>query len=899
LVKHFDSHDGSADKRRSDREFSAEFLIARLGSMFSRLLNVFRRRHLDNQLRQEFETHLAAIEEEELARGATPEDARRTARLRFGNPSLYQESTRDADLVRWLDDWWRDLKIASRQVWRSPTFAVSAVLLLGFGIGVNAAIFTVISSVILRPIPLPESDRLVSILAQAGKFETPMSFPDLLDLQNGNHVFASSGGFRRSNFVFRGGQEALNIKGANVTPDYFSTLRIQPIAGRVFDASEGTDAGTLVAILREDFWKTALNADPEILQKTILVNGQATQVVGILPTAFRFPASDTVIWMPLVPMGPQRGRGWHAFSMVGRLKPSVTLAQAQADLQAIMLRLEQEYPEQNSGRTAKVVSFQEWSIDKQLRDRLLALQIAAFALFLMACANVSNLLIARYSTRRAEFEIRRALGASPLSQIRQHLTESLLLTGIGCIVAAALTWLGVRFLVWIYGEQMPRSAEISPNWRLVIAVIGAAIGGSLIVGLATALHERRKTAGIFVGSGSRISAHRTSIWTRKALVAFQLICAVVLLTATGDVLRRFWDLLHVDIGFDRSHLITMRVNLPSTRYTTGAQIGEWFENLMSSIRSVPGVQQAAAVNMLPVAEWGFNGNVGVEGMADEHQWFFAEYRWVTQGYLRTFGIPLQRGRQFLPEEISGKQKAAIINETMSRQLWGDRDPIGAHIRILSPEWITVVGISPDVRQSGVSSRPSAEVYLPAAGFVGALPSWSVVVRSDLAAESVLPAIRGAVRAMEPEAALDRTKTMDEIVADSLSAQRIVGGLLASFAVLALVIAALGLYGLIAFMVVARLPELAIRSVLGSSPIALLGLVSREGVRLMAAGLAIGFAAVVPLRPLLARFVFDVGQANVTVFFSVFFLLIAVGSAASAVPLLRAVRIDPIRILRRE
>jgi len=260
---------------------------------------------------------------------------------------------------------------------------------------------------------------------------------------------------------------------------------------------------------------------------------------------------------------------------------------------------------------------------------------------------------------------------------------------------------------------------------------------------------------------------------------------------------------------------------------------------------------------------------------------------------------LLRGRQFLPEEISGKQRAAIINDTMSRQLWGDRDPIGAHIRVMGPEWITVVGVSRDVRQSGVSSRPSAELYLPAVNYVVSSPSWSIVVRSDLPAESLLPEVRTVVRAQEPEAAIDRLKTMDDVVVDSLSAQRIIAGLLTSFAVLALVIAALGLYGLIAFTVISRLPELAIRSVLGSSPITLLRVVSRDGVCLIATGLTIGFAAVIPLRPLLARFVFDVGRLNAEVFFAALFILLLVGCAASAVPILRAVRIDPVRILRRE
>jgi putative ABC transport system permease protein len=866
--------------------------------MFKRWLNVFRERRLDKELREEIETHLASVEEEELARGASSEDARRRARVRFGNIDFYQERTRDTNVVTWLDDLWRDLKIASRQLMRSPSFVVCAVLLLALGVGANAAIFTVISSVILRPIPVPEPERLVNVLEQTGRFETPTSWPNLLDLQQRNRVFESSGGFAAGVFVFRGGADALNIRGANVTSDYFTTLRVVPVAGRLFELAE-VEAGDRVALVREDFWKSALNSDPEILEKTILLNGQATQVVGILPTTFRFPVTDTVVWMPLLPQGPARGRGWHAYWMVGRLKPFVTIAQAQADLTAIMFRLGQEYPEQNSGRTAKVVSFQERSVSKDIRDRLLALQIAAFALYLMAYANVSNLLLARYSTRRAEFEIRKALGASRMRQIRQHLMEGLLLTTGGCVVASALTSPAVRFLVWIYGDRMPRASEISPNWRLVVAVIVMAITTSVAVGLATAFHERHKGGGIFVGSGSRTSADRAGILTRKSLVAFQLICAVVLLTATADVLRTFWNLQHTDVGFDRTHLITMRVNLPATKYTRGPQIGTWFDGLAAAVKSVPGVQQAAAANMMPVAEWGFNGNVAVKDMPDEHRGFFAEYRWVTEDYLRTLGIPLQRGRQFLPEEISGKQRAAIINETMARQLWGERDPLGAQIRVLNPEWFTVVGISRDVRQSGVTSRPNGEVYFPAASFAAPIPRWSVFVRSEVTAESLLPALRNAVRAQEQDAAVDRIMTMEDVVADSLSAQRIVAALLVCFAVLAVVISSLGLYSLVAFSVVARLRELAIRSALGSTPAELVGLVSRDGVSLILTGLVIGFGVALPLRPLVTRFVIDVGHVNASVFSAVLLISLAVGAGALTIPALRAARIDPLRILRRE
>jgi putative ABC transport system permease protein len=865
--------------------------------MFDRLWNVLRQRRVENEIRQEMESHLALIEEEEVAQGVDPQAARRNARLRFGNLALHREATRDANLAIWLDDMLRDLKFAYRQLLRNPGFAAAGVLLLGLGIGVNAAIFTVVRSVILRPLPLPDPERLVSVVEASGGFETPESWPDLLDLQEGSHVFASSGGFMRSSFVFRGSADALNIKGSSATPGYFSTLQVQPIAGRLFETAEGQEGATPVALIREDFWRAALDADPEILRRTILLNGRATQVVGILPSQFRFPTGDSVVWTPLIPQGPQKNRGYHAIGMVGRLKPSVTLAQAQADLEIVMRRLAREYPDQDAGHSAKVVSLQDWSLDKRLRDRLMVLQIAALALFLMACANLSSLLLARNSARRREFEIRLAIGASHSRQIRQHLTESLLLTGAGCVAAVGLAAAGVRFLVWLYGDDMPRAAEIAPDWKLVMEVIAIAIAGAIAVGLATALHRRPDASGVSVALGSRASADRAGVWTRKLLVVFQLTCAVVLLTSTVQVLESFWTLLHVDVGFDRGHLITMRVTAPLGRYRTGAEIGQRFERVASSVAATPGVRQAAAVNMLPIAEWGFNGNVNVEGMADEHRGFFAEYRWITKDYLRTMGIPLLRGRQFLPEEVAGKQKAAIINQTMAHQLWGDLDPIGAHINMFSPEWITVVGIARDVRQSGVTVSPSAEVYLPAATFVVAAPSWSVVLRSELPADSLIPAIRNAIRTEEPEAAVDRVMTMEEVIADSVSAQRIVATLLVCFAVLALLLASLGLYSVLTFTVVARLPELAIRAALGSTPRALVALVGGEGIALVAVGVGIGFAGMVPLQPLLNRFILDVGPLSAPLCAAVLAILLAIGAAAVAVPAWRAARVDPIRVLR--
>lgn len=866
--------------------------------MLHRLWNVVRQRRVEDEIRQEMESHLALIEEEELAHRGDPDAARRAARLRFGNGGLYHEQTRDVNLAVWLDDLLRDLKFAYRQLQRNPGFTAAGILLLGLGIGVNAAIFTVISSVILRPLPLPAPERLVSVMESSGRFQTPESWPDFLDLVQGKTVFESAGAFSASTFVFRQTGDALTVKGGRATPAYFSALGVQPIVGRLFYAAEGQEGATPVALVREDFWHTALNADPEVLQKTILLNGRATRVVGVLPTFFRFPEAETVLWIPLIPRGPEKNRGYHSFSMVGRLKPGVTLTQAQTAMQITMERLAREYPEQNKGHNAKVFSFNDWRLDKRLRDRLVVLQIAALALFLMACANVSSLLLARHSMRRREFDIRLALGSSRSRQIRQHLTESLLLTGAGCILAVALAAGGVRFLVWLFGDQMPGASEVSPDWRLILAVISIALVGATAMGLTAALHAYPDASGLSLGAG-RASDDRSGVLTRKLLVVFQLSCAVVLLTGTVSVLQTFWQLLHVDVGFDRSHLISMRVSLPLAKYRTGIDIGRGFEDYAAAVAAAPGVRDAAAVNMLPVAEWGFNGNINVEGRPDDHHGFFAEYRWITNDYLRTMGIPLLRGRQFLPEEIAGTQKAAIVNQTMARQLWGDRDPIGAHINMFSPEWITVVGIARDVRQSGVTAPPSAEVYMPASTFIAATPIWAILVRSDLPAQSLLAGIRGAVRAKEREAAVDHVKTMDDVIADTVSAQRMVAFLLAGFAALALVLASLGLYGVLTFTVAARQPELAIRAAIGATPRGLLGLVGREGIALVILGLSVGLASMVPLEPLLQKYIIDITPLSAPICAAVLLILFVVGSAAVAAPALLAAHIDPMRILRGE
>ena len=874
-------------------------MMTALRKFISRAVGSFLRHQSDVDILDELNTHLDAHIADNVRAGMTPDEARRHARMTLGGVAHTAEHVRDRRGLPLVDHLRLDIRYSLRTIRREPGFAAGVVALLAAGIGLNAGIFTVIDSVILRSLPFPEAERLIVVSERAGRFDTPTSWPDFQDLARNNHTLQSAAAFTQgSDFTFRLGDEARNVKGSYVTLDYFATLGVAPASGRTFDASE-FETRTPVALVREDFWRATTGPDARPERKTIVVNGVTTDVIGVLPSWFRFPANDTVLWMPLQPRGQQADRGWHAYPMVGLLRPGVTLSQAQSDLASAMQELARRYPDKNAGRSALVSSLQQWSLAGPVKDRLIAVQVAALVLCLIAFASVSSLFLARYSARRREFSIRAALGASRLRQLNQHVTESLVLTLAGCLLAAGVAWSVVHSLVWLYGERMPRAAEISPDWRLVGAVTALAVLIAGALGLITALHQNAEDLDTALRERTSASAGRRAVLTRQALVVAQISCAVVLLSITGEVLRGLRSLMRVDIGIERQHLMTMRINLPLANYRQGPAIGDFFDRLVADMQTLPSVTQAAAINMLPVADWGFNGNVNVEGMPPRNRNFFAEYRWVTAEYFKTTGVPLVRGRLFLPEELSGTRQAAVINESMVRRLWGEKDPLGAHVRFMSPEWITVVGVVRDVRQTGVAVPPSPEIFMPARSYITGPPAWSLVIRSPLPIGSLLPSVRQALSRADRDAAIDRVRTMDEVVIDSMSNQRIVSTLLVSFGVLAITLAALAVYSIVAYSVTARTPELAIRSALGSAPAALIGLVGRQGAALVLLGVIVGLVVTVPVSAVAAKYLFGVERISAPVFAGVTAALFVAGGLATLIPAARTARIDPLRALRQE
>jgi Acidobacterial duplicated orphan permease len=869
-----------------------------------RILRVVRRwmarDQWERELSEEIEFH-REMKTRELER-APAGDSSSEVRREMGNVTFMKEESRAVWIWPWIESLAQDIRIELRQLRKSPAFAVTTIAILALGIGLNAAIFTLLNGIVLRSLPLPDPDRLVMVLErEPGGCCSPPSWLDQRDLREQNHSFQSMAVYSyESGFIFQAGDRNRRLTGGYVTPDYFSTLGVRPVMGRVFNSSEAQAGRDNVVLVREDFWRSELNGDPNVLAKTVLINGRKCNIIGVLPSWFRFPWDDAVLWAPLVPTHvAATERGWHGFPMIGRLKPETNLAAAQAEIDSIVKRMARKYPA-DANRNGIVFSLQSYGMGGT-RTRLMVLQFAALAVFLMTCANVSSLLLARHATRRREFAVRAALGASRMRQVRQHLTESLLLAAVGCAAGIGIAWAGVRLLLKLYHDALPRVFGITVDWRLVLFTVGIAIAGAIAFGLTTTFHESTKELERSLRDSSRSSLGRSGTRLRQVLVVVQLGCALCLLAGAGELIRSFWNLMNVDIGINTAHLTTMRVELPTTKYNSAESVAVFLSKVVERIRSSPGIQDAAAINMLPVQEAGRNSDVEVDGLPPHSPAFFAEDRFVAGDYFRTMGIPLLRGRSFLADERSGKHKAVIVNATMARALWGGKDPLGYQLRgfTSSSDWYTVVGVVRDVRQAGLEWLPRSELFAPVHANDEPITSQSLVVRSSLDIGELAKVARGQAAGVDSEAAVFSVKTMRDVVRDSLASHRITTVLLLLFAVLALLLAAFGMYGIVSYSVAERKREFAIRMALGANTGKLIGMVMRQSLFLIAAGVILGVTGAFVITRLLANLLYGLQGPGAGLLGAVTILLCAVVCTAALIPSLRTLRLDPMIPLREE
>ena len=908
-------------------------------SPLRRLWNVLRRSRMDDELRQELDTHVALIEEEERSQGLTADQARRNARTRFGNSRAYREKALDAVIATWFENACGDVRFAARVLVRRTGFSTIAILTMALGIGANAAIFAVVSGVILRPLPYPQSERLMYVTTQypaLGSAPIPLSPPEYLEFRVVNRSFAAVGAFTpgAGEVNLTADDRARRVRSVNVDEHLLEALGLQPAQGRLFGRGETdrTDPEAplpRVAILSHELWQTGFGGRT-IVGQTVEVNGVRREVIGIMPPGADVMDNRTEIWLPLglSPLNPGDRRA-HRLRLIGRLKDQVTAAAAQTELKT----LSEEWGERvgvtdhmfapmpasaaagpsnpNAGHVLQMIPLHDQIVGSAGRA-IWMLQATAGLVLLIACANLANLLLARASIRRREFAMRTALGASRGRLLRQVIVEGALLSIVGAALALWLARFGLHALTQAYPAALPRSSELSVDLPVLLFTCGVAMATSLVLGLAQLRHVGLKTLpGTLVDSGTRgVSSGGVRRQVRRGLVVAEVALAVILVIGAGLLIRTVYNLANVEAGFNKSRLVTFSITLPERAYPDPVFRVQTYQRLLDVLRAVPGVETATAMFGLPPNRPAIKNNTRVANttVPSAGEFHIVDYyQYVLPGYFETMGILIARGRSFQPTDATSPGLVAIVNEKFASTFWAGRDPIGQRVKPNPdrPPWFTVVGVAKDVKQGGVDRETGTELYMsvqqiakPAPG-LGIAPLNHVVLRTTLAPAALSQTIERVVREMDPAVPVVRLRDMEAVFAEAILHPRFLAQLLGLFAGLALMLAAVGTYGVISSIVAERRAEIGIRMALGATRFRVLADVMSEGLLLTGIGAVIGLVGAFGLNRLIASLLFGVRPTDVPTFACVVATIIGVAALASLLPAWRASRLDPVAALRTE
>ena len=801
-----------------------------------------------------------------------------------------------------LTSFLRDLRYALRTLGRNPGFACVSVLALALGIGANSAIFTVVNCVLLQPLRFDKPGQLVVVRERnlkAGFPQFSLSPGNYLGYRDQNHTFSGIAAFGRAGFNLAGG-EPERLTGTRVTQNFFDVLGRSPALGRTFIAQEMELGQHRVAILSHGLWQRRFAGSRQVLGQTVKLNDELYTVIGVMAPDFRFPGR-TEIWTPLaMNLENWQQRGGHYLNAIGRLKAGATPVSAQADLNAIAARAEQQFPDSNSGWDTTVGSLQEAAVGK-IRPALLTLTAAVGFVLLIACVNLANLLLSRSAARRREMGVRSSLGAGRGRLIRQLLTESVLLAGLGAAVGLALAWAGTRMLVTLSPDILPRAAEIAMDGRALGFTAAIAVLTGILFGLAPAVHMAKTDLMAALrdgGRGNAIGFRRNRL--RSVLVVAEVALALVLLCGAGLLMRSFYHLQAMDPGFDPHDVLTFRTNLPAAKYKSDEVQAAFYQRALERLRSLPGATAAGAAQIFPLAGDDYIlsfEQLGKPPVPVGNQPSAAYYA-VTPGYFRTLRIPIARGRDFTEHDNAAAPPVAIVSESMARQFYASENPLGQRIQMGNgSKPAEIVGVAGDVRDQQLESKGRPAVYEPAAQVPFNAMYFGVRTAGDPAA--LMAGVRTAMRELDAELPLDGMGTVDALVATSLSQRRFAMLLMAIFAGLALVLAMVGIYGVISYSVTQATQEIGIRMALGARRGDVLGMVFGYAGTLMAAGLAIGCGAALGTGRYLASQLFEVRPADPTTYAAVAGVLLATGLVACAIPALRAMRVDPLTALRNE
>jgi predicted permease len=800
-----------------------------------------------------------------------------------------------------MDTILQDLRFAARTLRRNIGFTTAAVLTLALGIGANAAIFSVVNAVLLRPLPYADADRLAMVWGWYDGFgKTTTSLPDFRDLRERTKAFSQLAARHGTVFNLTGQGEPEQLQADRVTANFFPMLGVRPMLGRAFLPDEERVGGNDdVVVLSYGLWQRRFGGEPGIVGRTLQLSGRPYTVVGVAPRDFRF-MSDVDLWAPLRADTAGHRRAEY-LTVLGRLAPGATVEGATADIAGIFAQLATEYPETNGSIRSRVIGMRE-DLVGDVRPALLVFSGAVALVLLIACANVANLLLARASAREREMAVRAAIGAGRGRIVRQLLTESLLIAALGAGLGLALAAVGLDALRAMNAELLPRFQEVHIDAMAVGFALLLALGTGLLFGLAPALRLSANALGGALREGTRSAAGGAALRLRNALVLAEVALALVLLVGAGLLLRSFQQLNRVDLGFQPAQLLTYRVVLPTAKYDSAALLPPVYDEIAQRTRAIPGVRSAAVAGDLPMNGSGYlsfaiDGRVPPPDAMEDVQPFA-----VSPDYFATLGIPLRSGRLFTASDAPGAPPVALVNEEMVRRYFDGRDPIGRRVTFGDPAdsssvWWTVVGVVGDVAQEGVTAKPYAQLYRPLAQ--SPRRGVFVVARTTVAPMAVASGARAALEAVDPELPLTSLMTMEERIGENLLRPRVNTLLLAVFAGIALALAAIGIYGVISYAVAQRTREIGIRMALGATAGDVKRLVVRQGMTPALLGVALGAVGALAATRLMASLLYGVTATDPLTFVVVALFLGAIALLAAYVPARRATRVEPVTALREE
>ncbi|MGH7719053.1 MAG: ABC transporter permease [Gemmatimonadaceae bacterium] len=802
----------------------------------------------------------------------------------------------------------QDLKYAARGMLRAPAFLAVVLTTLALGIGANAAIFSVVRAILLQPLPYQDPDALVEIA-----HEEPygsVSEPEFVDYQRETRALERLAALRTPPVTLTGDGEPEQIRAAAVSDGFFRIMGVAPQLGRTFLPEEDRRGAADVVVLSHGLWQRRYGADPAIVGKQIVINSRPRTVVGVMPRQFAYPSRDVAVWAPLrLNYDTLWTRNNHYLRMVGRVAPGSTLERASAELNLLARRFTRDFPETYAAGNPLVVKMTRVNdaLVGKTRPYLYALLGAVGFVLVIACVNVANLLLVRGESRRKEVAIRTALGASRSRLMRLVLTEGALYALAGGAFGLLVALLGVKLLVTFAPPDTPRLAEVRVDTAVLLFTLGITMLTGLLFGIVPAFTRSRDSSSEALKEGGKTTGQARGLArVRRTLVVSEVALAVVALAGATLMLRSLWNLHRIDLGFTPARVLSLRLSLPVQKYPDDAP-ARFYDELLGRVRALPGVRAAGAVGDLPIADGNSMWSILIDGapMTSVAESPSAMPQQVTPGYLESMGIALVRGRTFVDADRADAPLVAVVNETMAREHWPGKNAIGGTIKMLNDEapWATVVGVVTDVRSSGFLERVPPTMYFPlaqagrSAYFTPA--QMNVVVKTDGDPLAIAPRVRALVREMEPMAPLSRVQSMEQVVAASVAARRFATQLLSAFAALAVVLAGVGIYGVISFGVTQRTFEIGLRLALGAQRHQVLRLVVSEGVRLALVGVALGLIASLAVTRVLRAVFVDVTPGDPWTLVSVMLVLVAVAFVASYVPARRASGIDPIGALRAE